>query len=388
MKIGFHQFVINPEFPVNRMLSSNKHMAVADDLHCRILVLEINQKPLYHLSIDTVEVHLDFRNQIKAAIEGVLNKEIDLIVSATHSHYCPCLKTDDAYKAFFLDKLKGNIKLVKMIEAETLRYCFNYAFFDKTGKSRISDQDSKNIFAETISLFADDQRVATILIYNSHPTTQKMQQGDFTAEYPGYVIRRLKQEYPNEFFTFMLGPAGDISSRFTRRKQDFEEMEYLGELLVKEYQRQLDAPCMTKAIDKFAYEETILPIKRGPVDLDIAIPANIVGRERETIETAINDYKTGKRKLDIAQQPAEHLFCHLTLSNDYSIIFEPFETFSCYYDYVDKDHCSLVTISNGFDHYLLGLDKQRITFEMFSDNVTKETKKKIGQILNDWSNQL
>ncbi|MDD2592339.1 MAG: hypothetical protein PHN21_06005, partial [Erysipelotrichaceae bacterium] len=117
------------------------------------------------------------------------------------------------------------------------------------------------------------------------------------------------------------------------------------------------------------------------------IPDYIVNRERETIERALDDYKTGKRKLDIATQPSEHLFCHLVLADEYSMIFEPFETFSSYYDHVDKEHCSLITISNGFDHYLLGLNKQRITFEMFADNVSKKTKEHIIQILHDLSHK-
>ena len=39
MKLGFKQIVINPEFPVNRMLfhKGEKHQEVSDDLHCRML---------------------------------------------------------------------------------------------------------------------------------------------------------------------------------------------------------------------------------------------------------------------------------------------------------------------------------------------------------------
>lgn len=68
-------------------------------------------------------------------------------------------------------------------------------------------------------------------MYNSHPTTMPMRTGDFTSEYPGYVIKKLSEKYPDVFFSFMLGPAGDISSRFTRRKQDYEEISYLADML-------------------------------------------------------------------------------------------------------------------------------------------------------------
>ncbi|MGN1344248.1 MAG: hypothetical protein ACI4U3_06690 [Traorella sp.] len=384
MKIGYKQFNINPTFPVNRMLSDIKHQDTADELNCRVLILQKEGKPLYHLSIDTVEIYIDYRNQIKHLIEETLNCEIDLITSATHSHYCPCLTTDQNYRQFLLQKIKENITDIPIQEVSNLNYAYQYHFFDKTGKSRISGQDSECIFAETLSFYDNQKRLATVLIYNSHPTTQPMHAGDFTSEYPGYVISKLREKYPTEFFTFMLGPAGEISSRFTRRKTDYAEIAYLGNMLLEEYISQLENQQNIQPVEELTYQEIDMPIERVPVNIqDFTIPDDITGRERESILEAMNH----PHEIDLEKLPKKHMFCHLILSKDYSMIFEPFETFSTYYRYVDKDKCSLITISNGFDHYLPNLGKQRITMELFGDTVSTETKKKIAELFTSWSKQ-
>ena len=134
MKIAFKSFIINPQFMVNRMLSKQQHQKCADDFHCRILMLEKDGKPLYHVSIDTVEIYLSYRDHIKEVIENKLGYPIDLITSATHSHYCPCLTTDTNYQEILLDRIAKEITDIKIIEINDLSYSYQYEFFDKTGK--------------------------------------------------------------------------------------------------------------------------------------------------------------------------------------------------------------------------------------------------------------
>lgn len=386
MRLGTLEININPIFPVNRMLSNEKHLAVSDDLHCRIVVFEKADKPLFHLSIDTVEIYLHYRNRLKQGIEAALGREIDLVTSATHSHFCPCLTTDTAYQNYLYQRIIEGIPLIQYQDYETLTYTYQYRFFDKTGKSRISGQDSPYVFAETLSFFADGRRAVTFLMYNSHATTMRMHQGDFTSEYIGKVIAALQKRYPGEFFTFMLGPAGDISSRFTRQSQDYPEIARLAGLLEQEYCRQLEDQPAPKPVGSLAYREVVFPIGRAPVQLDgLEIPPDLDPRERETIEQAMKD--ADKMQAEIAAQPASHLFSHWLVAPDYSVIFEPFETFSSYYRFVEKDRCSLVTISNGFDHYIAGLEPQRLTMELFMDTVTRETKEKMAQLFTSWSRQ-
>lgn len=385
MKIGFKEFLINPPFPVNRMLSRNQHQTCADDLHCRILVIDDGEIPLYHVSVDTVEIYMDYRNLIKVLIEQYEGREVNLITSATHDHFCPCLTTDENYRKFLLEKIQENLEQLEEQEYETVEYSFQSRFFDKTGKSRNSGQQSRNVYAQTFSLYGDGKRLGTILLYNSHATTMRMQHGDFTSEYPGYCIRRLKEENPGEFFTFMLGPAGDISSRFTRQSQEYEEIARLGELLTQEYLEQLGQEVERKPLTELEYVEYDLPMKYQIPDISkYIVPDDLSEREKETIEQAReHDHFTEE---DLRKQPATTTLCHLSLSGGFSFVIEPFEMFSDYYEYINKERCALVTISNGFGHYVSTLENKYLSMEVFGDIVSDDTKREIGKLFEAWSN--
>lgn len=387
MKIGFYQFVINPEFPVYRMMGGEKHMAVYDDLHCRILVIDDGKKPLYHVSVDTVEIFRWYYERIKDVIEKHIGKEIILITCATHDHFCPGLTNDENYQEFLLKLIEENLDNIEMKEYQKVEYSFTSEFFDKTGTSRISIQPSKHIYAQTLCFYGDGKRIGTILIYNSHATTMRMKTGNFTSEYPGYAINRLKYLHPGEFFTFMLGPAGDISSRFTRKSQEYTEIYRLGELLVQEYEKELSMEPVQHEIKELKYEEYDLPMQYELPDLSkYIVPENMSQRERETIEFAKKKDKFTQEQLDA--QPKTTKMSHLILSPEFSLILEPFEMFSSYYDYINMDTCALITIANGFGHYIPSIDEKYLSFESVGDIVSRETKENICTLFRKWSNQL
>ena len=383
MKIGYKEFVSNPVFPVNRMLRREQHMRCSDDLHGRILYLQDEGKPFVHISIDSVEIYQKVRNQIKVIVEDCLCQDIHLVVSATHSHNCPCITTDQQYQDYLLNLIKQAMNDLIIQEYETLSYQYQYQNFDQVGCSRVVCQKSDQIYAETLSIYHNTKRLATILIHNVHPTIRKLWEGDFTAEYPGYVITKLKEIYPDEFFTFMLGPAGDISPRFVRKASDEAEMKRLAECLLQEYQRQLTLPLSLVALDGLAYEEIELTIGRTIRTPDnVTLPKDMCEEELAILEKARVGYKHEQEEVI-----SSHLFSHLILSKTYSMIFEPFELYSGFYRSVNKAHCSLITISNGFDHYVTDLRPQRVARELFADTVADQTKEEMMALFHRWSEQ-
>lgn len=244
MQIGCQQFCIDPPFPVNRMLREEKHQAVSGHLYCRIAALyPENDLPFYHVSIDTVELWKDREDRITQVITEALGRDIHCICSATHSHNCPCMTTDDAYVDYVLDVIRQGVAEIPLHTYREVQYQYQYRYFDKVGKSRVMDYVTPHLYAETLSLYGDGRRVLTFLMHNVHPTTKELWVGDFTAEYPGYCIEQLRQEYPGEFFTFLLGPAGDTSPHFVRKDRSYEEMIRLAELLRQEFDAQLKTQC-------------------------------------------------------------------------------------------------------------------------------------------------
>ena len=401
MKIGFKEIVINPEFPVKRMLfhGGEKHQAVSDDLHCRILVIdpqEEGKKVWYHVSIDSVEIWMEVRNEIKAAIEEELGYEVDMVVSATHSHNCPCMTTDYEWNKWLIDeRIRPNVKNIEMKQYAKVEYSYNYHYFNKLGDSREANLQHKavHLYAETLSFYGDGKRIGTVLIHNSHPTVKDLWVGDFTSEYPGYCIRKLQEKYPGEFFAFMLGPAGDVSPHFVREGRDYEEIAKLGDKLVAEFERQLNSQKDLRPVDKFIYREKVLPNNlANPIDSGNSyVPPfeRLTEQEKEILERKLHPRAHfPQRELEPMEKVTEHMFSQLILNEEYSIIFEPFELYSEYYGSVNKQTTSIVSISNGFDHYITGLYLNHIVMHgSFNSNFTSQMKKDMWELFGKWSCQ-
>lgn len=391
MQIGCKQFCIDPVFPVNRMLSREQHQAVSDHLHCRIIVLRPEDDlPFYHVSIDTVELWKDREDRITRAIEEATGEKIHCICSATHSHNCPCMTTDDAYVDYVVDIIRKGVTTIEMHSYDRVEYIYQYEYFDKVGKSRVMNYATPHVYAETLSLYGDGKRVVTFLIHNVHPTTKELFVGDFTAEYPGYCIEHLRRQYPGEFFTFLLGPAGDNSPHFVRKKRDYEEMLRLAELLRQEFDRQL---CRQTAADlrpvQFRYEETSFAKELVPVEASRLDIPEVPNEEEQAVLQRLADGlpPTRKRELRPFETVERYHLAHLIFSPEYSMIFEPFELYSEYYGAVDKHRCSVISISKGFEHYLTGWYLRRLSLHGSLNGFSDGMRKQMWEILGRWSCQ-
>ncbi len=399
MKLGYKSIVINPEFPVKRMLGRNGdlNMACDDDLHCRILVIESDnkeQKPWYHLSIDGAEIWSEVVNKIKKVIIDTLGYEVDVVVSATHDHNCPCFTVDYKWTDYVLNKIRENINDIDIKEYRKLQYSYDYKFFDKVGKSREAEGKHMaiHLYAETLSFYGDGKRLGTILIHNCHPTIKKLWEGGFTSEYPGYCIRTLEKEYPGEFFDFLLGPAGDISPNRVREGKAYEDIIKLGDKIVEEVKRQLDKQRDIKDIDKFIYREKSIPnilTNFNENESGFIPPVERLTEEEKMIlsRKLINTGSPFNRELEPMEHNDYHLFSQLILSEDYSIIYEPFELYSEYYGAVNKQTTTIASVSNGFEHYITGLyENHVVNFGSFNE-FSKQMKKDMWELLGKWSLQ-
>ena len=391
MQIGCQQFCIDPPFPVNRMLREEKHQAVSGHLYCRIAALyPENDLPFYHVSIDTVELWKDREDRITQVITEALGRDIHCICSSTHSHNCPCMTTDDAYVDYVLDVIRQGVAEIPLHTYREVQYQYQYRYFDKVGKSRVMDYVTPHLYAETLSLYGDGRRVLTFLMHNIHPTTKELWVGDFTAEYPGYCIEQLRQEYPGEFFTCPLGPAGDTSPHFVRKDRSYEEMIRLAELLRQEFDAQLKTQCPeARKPVHLRFEHTTFPKDLVPVERSrVEIPARPNADEQKVLARLDGTApQHPRRELRPFERVDEYHVSHLIFSKEYSIIFEPFELYSEYYGAVNKSRCSIATISNGFEHYLTGWYLRRLSIHGSLNGFSDRMRRQLWEILGRWSCQ-
>lgn len=344
MKVGFGKINVNPIWPAKKFAPNEKGVLtqeVKDELACKVFMLEKEEGSLYiHISCPFGCVPGETCDRIRDGIAETLKREFFLTVSATHTHYSVSLEHDEAYESFLIRKIGEEIGHIPLREYEDLKVCYQRRFFDAVGRSRISGQEAKNVYLETFSVCSGEKRLATVIIYNSHPTTLNFNETFLSGAGPAVLMQHLEERYQDEFFTYMIGAAGDISTRFTRPGQTYEDMLAMCEVVENEVCTQLENQVNSPKVrlDDWEAEEQLLEVERGPKNMDeIDTSGQLTVREQETIELA----KVKHKNMDISKLSTKIYLQRVVIGN-HIFIFTPFELFSSYIDSIDKEKATLV----------------------------------------------
>ena len=380
MKIAYSTICINPNGPFKQagfLLQVNPIYNFHDDLHARIIAFEDDEKILYHLSCDTLGWPINVQEAIEEQAQKLTDKKVYVTVSATHTHFGANVR-DIRYQGEFVEKVLHAIPYLQFEEYDDVAVSYQCVPFEKVGTSRISNHKA-NVLLQLFTIYANKKPLLQMMVHNCHPTIHSGTTPYFTSEYPGYVISELNRKYPDMYFTFMQGAAGDVSTRFTRPSQDYAAVRALGDEMVKEVERLMANEVEVVPFDKIVYASEVLPLEHefNPIDLS-NIPANLTPRELETIQQGVIMRENLSKKL-------ENLVKQVKLSKmdfgPYTIVFCPNEAFSSYIDCVDTKRSALAAYSNGYSPYLTGVADNFITYEKFTDTVTVDAKNKYMDIL-------
>ena len=120
--------------------------------------------------------------------------------------------------------------------------------------------------------------IATIVHFACHPTILPAASRVISAEFPGVLRRELQVSAPGVIF-FINGAAGDVSTRFTRANQDFQEVERVGAVLASAALRALEN---TRAVEGELARGSVrinLPV-RSASDVEQASDLAIIAEQR------------------------------------------------------------------------------------------------------------
>jgi hypothetical protein len=235
----------------------------------------------------------------------------------------------------------------------------------RMGKGRIkglaSNRHNKDLPCDdsifTIEFLRADGK--KILLYNlsAHPTVLNGKNTLLSADFPGAVVQKLErrdrenEERGYEMVVFINGSAGDMSSRFTRKKSSFSECERFGSIVTEAIADVIktstaEAPLKTVS---FSYQKINLKAARVPdletaernlagakqnlekagvassIEGSLAARQNIRKAESFVEGAAINLLKARYLKSDTKTIPVEVGFLRI---NGKFIICSPFELFS------------------------------------------------------------
>lgn len=382
MKIATSTICINPSFPMKQsgfIQQINPIYNFHDDLHARILAFEDESQFIYLISLDLLGLPFSVQNTLQQELQKKTNKKIIVTLSCTHTHF-GCDETNEVYQKELISKLINEIQHLNYVESD-FQISYQCVPFEKLGTSRISNHKAI-VLLQLYTIYCENQPFVEIVVHNAHPTIHDGYTSYFTSEYPGYVIQELKRKYPNIYFTFLQGAAGDISTRFTRTSQDYNGMIELGDKLVDEIERLMNKDVQIHSFNQMVYESKILPLEHefNPIDLT-NLPSNLTLRELETIVIGSKVREELSKHLETLDK--EILISKLELG-PYKFVFAPNEVFSSYINCIDTQKTSLVAYSNRYSPYITGIQDNFITYEKFTDTVTIESKKKIMDLFSKY----
>ena len=385
MQYSFKKINIESPFPTTQCghsCQTEKLFDYHDHLYARVTAIKDENEWIIHYSFDLLAFDLEHRNELQKQLrEYYQNDSIQVITSATHTHYANSVR-DPEYVKYLCELLYNETIRMEYKEVNNVSTTYQRLHTNAVGKSRISGYETNNEYLCLVRFYSDDSNFLTIVYNNCHPTILQANVPYFSAEYPGYVLKKLEETYPDTDFTFFQGAAGDISSRFVRDGQDYEALMKLGNNLYNEIISLYDQP-IEKTPLNIQYKEVPINYKHefNPIDLS-RIRSDLSEREMETIRLGQIERKKleSTSNMIFGKLIEEAVIAALDLGS-VKIIFFPNEIFSHYMNYIDLDREMLVSYSNGYGPYVLPIDFEYITYEMFTDTLSKESKEKIIEVL-------
>jgi len=230
---------------------SDVSQGVHDSLYGQALLLALDDRKVLVMTLDQLGVPLSFTHDARQAIygrTGIPHEHILIACSHTHSGPAgilsdvPGLHTEP--DPTLQDILQRKIAGAAAEAQSTLQPAslgISRGHVTGLGANRNNPlkgpQDTEVFLLQVAD--AHGHPLAVLMNYGCHPTILGHENLRFSADFPGAARRALNAIYPHSTFLFTNGASGDISTRFTRQGQDFQEVERSGRILAGEVLRSM-----------------------------------------------------------------------------------------------------------------------------------------------------
>lgn len=214
----------------------NYASGIHDDIYLRILHLKDRSKNIVLASLELVGVN----NLWQKSAERIVKNSV---ITATHTHSAPrichdylmwglqCNEYEIDYLNYINNTLSSSLSSVLMNQA-TSSIVNNILIYETEITSICRNRDNPRESSEVKAyIINDDTDIPFILHFPCHSTVLGFNNTYISGDLIGYVVSQLERESKNVVLP-LIGAAGDISTRYTRVKQDFSEVERLGNQII------------------------------------------------------------------------------------------------------------------------------------------------------------
>jgi neutral ceramidase len=223
-----------------------------DELFVRAVFLANgDQDPgVFVVSCDLLDIPLEWRSRVRQRVrESCSLPGLHVVLVSTHTHAAPDVQRPSPAEQYFAESVLKTIELACYEAYQVRSLCRGWAFgsVDVPSVGSVRRLGKPASLPLTVHTFYTDALPgesprAAIVHFPCHPTILSAENRLYSAEYPGVVARQLREVLGDTVVCFLNGAAGDISTRFTRRNQTFQEVERIGGVLAKEALRRIHHP--------------------------------------------------------------------------------------------------------------------------------------------------
>ena len=278
MICGASQVDITPSQPVHLAGYGERNKpseGVHDPLMGAVLFLQDTITQTLLIGLDLIGVDAEFTSQARAEIEkGAGIPAQNIAIACTHTHSGPMgtantfpreeIQPDIALRTEIIGKLTQAARDAKQ-KACPAKLAVGKCPLTGIGLNR--NDPHKIIDTElTIVSFSEGNRPIAVLVnYGCHPTVMSAKNYLISADFPGAARSLLNQQFPDAVFLFTNSGAGDVSTRFARQGQGFEEVQRFGKMYADAVQLCMSAAEEVPALGlKMKTTSIQLPIRAFP----------------------------------------------------------------------------------------------------------------------------
>ena len=384
MNLGYSQKIITP--PLNTELvgftPSRLATSVEKDLRVKVLTIVNDNKYYGWLVTDMLGLDLFFKDTVLEKLANKNQQYADLQIFTTHTHSGPtCLnkeqyfdkKTDSKMKAYFDYLVEQSVEALS--ESLQIAEDFTYRLNIGTMKNFQTNRQDPDKFSDKEMLVIEISFKAKepILIYSfgGHPTILNTQSSAISPDYVGEVSKLLADKY--HFNIFFNAPCGDMSTRFTRKGSDINELKRLAKIAADQVLELSNNLNKRKTLNKYAVKRITYPLKYKKFDSiqQAEIKYQIALKKYENAKTDNLDSKA----LRVLQSVAEGNLINLMQSkkaidgiekivnisiitvDDFQIINLPSEIFSSLVQPLKADKKTwVISLSDQYSTYFCDID--------------------------------
>lgn len=319
---------------------------IHDPLNISCFYVEDDNQSVAVFGLDLLGI---YRGNYDPMVEEVKNRinrpNLKMVFSSAHTHSAPGFREKDDEQTLNLDKLMEDIinKAVMILkEAPNVAQPAVLSYGEKPVDNVGANRRDKDVKVNTIlrTLYFDfSGKPAMVINFNCHPTHMNYENLLVSKDFQGAAMDELVNQ--GYLPMFLQGACGDISTRFTRIEQTFDDMARIGHIFAEEIKSLV--PSEKFEIDEFSYDEHIFQLNKKEYQSEEFYLSEIA-KYKQNLEDARGSMSAADlRILETALEGinVEYLFSQiqdeidpnircgiLRLGDKVAMVFLPFELFS------------------------------------------------------------